>query len=137
MAIKKMNFTGSKGAWWFLRLRITCDYFLTFFFWISFQNGLSCPLVSGLGIFSLFSLFLFVEHNQLNFFFMISSNLLDPLNFLYHTPALHGQLWSLSFFALAPSVWRVILVKVILKNIIGSKWDYKGYISALWKDCQR
>jgi len=68
--------------------------------------------------------------------FMRSSNLLDPLVFLYHAPALRGQLWSLSFFA-PPPVWGVILVNVIFKNVIGSKWDCKGYISALWKDYQR
>ena len=42
--------------------------------------------------------------------------------------------WVFSHF---PPVWGVILVKVIFKNVIGSKWDCKGYISALWKDYQR
>jgi hypothetical protein len=64
---------------------------------------------------------------------------LDPFDFLYHALTLRGQLWSLSFFssssfAFAPLVWGVIPTKVIFKNIIGSKWECKGYISALWKD---
>jgi hypothetical protein len=95
------------------------------------------PPSVGLGLF-LFVFFIFVWLSIIpSTVFMRSSNLLDSLDFLYHAPALRGQLWSLSFFALAPPVWGVILVKVIFKKVIGSTWDCKGYISALWKDYQR
>jgi hypothetical protein len=45
-----------------------------------------------------------------------SSNLLDPLDFLYHAPTLREQLSSLSFFHTCLPVWGVILVKVISKS---------------------
>ena len=68
--------------------------------------------------------------------FMRSSNLLDLLDFVYHAPALRGQLWWLRIFFYAPQyclgtfnrwgffcvsrtcppVWGVILAKVISKN---------------------
>jgi hypothetical protein len=86
--------------------------------------------------------------------FMRSSNLLD---FLYHAPALRGQLWWLRIFFYAPQycldtfnrwgffyvsrtcppVWGVILDKVISKNITRLKKDSKGYILVSWKDYQR
>jgi hypothetical protein len=95
------------------------------------------PPSVGIGPF-LFVFFIFVWLSIItSVFLMRSSNLLDILDFLYHAPALRGQLWSLSFFHTCPPVWGVILVKVMLKNVIGLKWDYKGYISASWKDYQR
>jgi hypothetical protein len=78
-----------------------------------------------------------VKHNHLSCFYEKLKFFGSFGFFFYHAPALREQLWSLSFFALAPPMWGMILVKVIFKNIIGSKWDCKGYISGLWKDYQR
>jgi len=74
-------------------------------FSFEFLSKMVCHAPSiGFGLF-LFVFFIFI---WLSIFtsvvFMRSSNLLDPLDFLYHAPTLRGQLWSLSFFALAPSM---------------------------------
>ena len=67
-----------------------------FVFGMSFQNGLSCPLVLGLDSFSfLFSSFDF-EHRCIRFF---CSKFLDPLDFFSSCPqALFGHFWWLRIF---------------------------------------
>ena len=106
--------------------------------WISFQKGLWCPPECRVWALSLcFLYFCLVKHNHLSCFYEKLKFFGSFGFFFYHAPALREQLWSLSFFALAPPMWGMILVKVIFKNIIGSKWDCKGYISGLWKDYQR
>ena len=127
-----------------------------FVIWMSFENCLSCPLVMGLGSFSLllFSSYGFEHHHiiffyaqnfwSFEFFFIPPRFVRAPLmseNFLLCPPVLLRHFQSLSFFLCLlhlPPVWGVILAKVIfLRKALGSKGDCKWYILDSWKDYQR
>jgi hypothetical protein len=94
------------------------------------------PPVSGLGSFSLFSSFLFgwAYSPQL---FLWEAQIFWILWIFFIMPQLCVGSFDHWVFSHLPPVWGVILVNVILKNVIGSKWDCKGFISASWKDYQR
>jgi hypothetical protein len=114
-------------------------------FELFFQNGLSCPLVLGLGSLSLFlfSSFGWASHFFLYFYFIIILLIffLDPLDFSSCPQALFGHFQTLRFFLclshLPPSVGCDPSRGYFQKTLPGSKGDCKWYISVLWKDYQR
>ena len=98
-----------------------------FVIWMSFENCLSCPLMMGLGSFSLllYSSYSF-EHHHIVFFFFYAQNFWS-FGFFFMPPSV---VWALSiievFFFLCllhlPPMWGVILAKVIyLKKSIRLK----------------
>jgi len=108
---------------------------------MSFENCLSCPLMIGLGSFSLplYSSYGFEHYHIVFFFFLLRT--FDPLDFSSCPLDLFGHLWWLRIFFYAPQccfdtfnheffflcllhlppVWGVILAKVIFKKSIRLK----------------
>jgi len=80
--------------------------------------------------------FCLVEHNHLSCFYEKLKSF-GSFGFSLSCLSFAWAALIIEFFRTSPLVWGVILVNVIFKNVIGSKWDCKWYISALWKDYQR
>jgi len=85
---------------------------------IDLQNGLSCPLLSGLGFFSFFSSFGF-EHHHISYFFGMFKPF-GPFGFFHVFHLCLGIFYSLRiFFSISrtcPLIWGVILVRVIFQQ---------------------
>ena len=73
-----------------------------FFFWISFQKGLSCPPQCRVWAFSLCFLYFFWLSIITSVVFTRSSNLLDPLDFFLSCPSFAWAALIIEFFRTCP-----------------------------------
>ena len=133
-----------------------CLFLDLFIIWMSFQNGLLCPSVLGLGFSFLFFFLHLVEHHHISYF-CEKLNSFGPFGFFFlHAPSFVWTLLMIENFLLCPQccldtfnhwgffcllhlppVWGVILAKVIFKNITrlkrGPQMIYFSLVKRLWK----